>query len=73
MVLGGTARSLVNYFLDDAPLEPREVYRAVRERFWPLLGATLMVLLILSAAFFFTYMLVVTGVMIRWRHLTLHP
>ncbi len=64
VVLGGTARSLVNYFLDDAPLEPREVYRAVRERFWPLLGATLMVLLILSAAFFFTYMLVVTGVMI---------
>lgn len=64
VVLGGTARSLVNYFLDDAPLEPRQVYRTVRERFWSLVGATLMVLLILGAAFFFTYILVVMCVMI---------
>ncbi len=64
IVLGGAARSLVNYFLDGEPLRPLEVYRAVRERFWSLLGATLMVGLILTSAFFFMYLVVVMMVIV---------
>lgn len=64
IMLGGAARSLVNYFLNGEPLRPREVYRAVRERFWSLLGATLMIGLILLSAFIFVYMLVVMGVIV---------
>src|SRR5581483_6336844 len=64
VVLGGTSRSLVNYFLDGTPLRPREVYRAVRERFWSLVGATLMVALIMVAAIFFLYMVLAIAVVV---------
>jgi hypothetical protein len=85
VVLGGTSQALVNDFLDGEPLCPREVYRAVQQRFWSLVGATLMVILILVAAFFFLYMLAVMCVMIyflgavwlisklpNWMQLTFH-
>ncbi|HWQ36590.1 MAG TPA: hypothetical protein VNQ79_27405 [Blastocatellia bacterium] len=85
VVLGGTSRALVNYFLDGEPLRPREVYRAVRQRFWSLVGATLMVILILGAAFAFLYLLAVMCVMIyvlgavwlisrlpNWMQITFH-
>jgi len=46
-LIGGTSRSLVNYFLDSSPLRARDVYRVVRERLWPLVGATVTVLVLM--------------------------
>lgn len=60
VVLGGTSRALVNYFLDGTPLRPREVYRAIRERFWPLLGATLMTGVMLVITVSLLYLLIAT-------------
>ncbi|MCI0660853.1 MAG: hypothetical protein L0220_07240, partial [Acidobacteria bacterium] len=45
-VLGGASRSLVYHFFDGTPLRARDVYRAVRERLWSLIGATFMVALL---------------------------
>lgn len=42
-VLGGASRSLVYHFFDGTPLRARDVFRAVRERMWSLIGAMLMV------------------------------
>src|SRR5262249_8756199 len=39
--LGGSARSLVAHFFEGHPILARDVYRAVRERVWSLVGATL--------------------------------
>lgn len=64
VVLGGTARSLVNYLLNHEPLKPRAVYQAVKERFWSLAGAVLLVGMIVMACIFFLYMLVVMCVMV---------
>ncbi len=47
VMLGGTSRALVNHFLDGSPLRARDVFRAVRERIWSLIGAVIMVLLLL--------------------------
>ncbi|MFN0123603.1 MAG: hypothetical protein ACKV2V_24140 [Blastocatellia bacterium] len=57
VVLGGAAKSLVGYLLDGAAIRPSEVYQAVRQRFWPLTGATLMMMLITFAAFVTIYMI----------------
>src|SRR5262245_22210552 len=45
-VLGGASRAIVVHFFDGTPLRARDVYRAVRERFWSLLGAMLMIILL---------------------------
>lgn len=39
LVLGGAARSLVDHFFEAKPILARDVYRAVRQRFWSLIGA----------------------------------
>jgi hypothetical protein len=59
VMLGGTSRGLVNYFLDGTPLRARDVFRAVRERLWALVGATIMALLLLLAAISMVYTVVV--------------
>ncbi len=48
-VLGGSSRALVLHFFEGKPLLARDVYRAVRERFWSLIGATVIVLLMIIA------------------------
>jgi hypothetical protein len=45
-VLGGASRSLVHHFFDGTPLRARDVYQAVRERLWSLIGATLLLILL---------------------------
>jgi hypothetical protein len=47
-VLGGASRSLVHHFFDGTPLRARDVYQAVRERLWSLIGATLLLALLVS-------------------------
>jgi hypothetical protein len=42
-VLGGASRAIVVHFFDGTPLRARDVYRAVRERGWSLIGALLMI------------------------------
>jgi hypothetical protein len=49
-VLGGSSRSLVAHFFDGKPILARDVYRAVRERIWSLIGATLIIGLLLMGA-----------------------
>jgi hypothetical protein len=55
-VLGGASRSLVHHFFDGTPLRARDVYQAVRERLWSLIGTTiilgLLVIVIASVIFF---------------------
>jgi hypothetical protein len=41
-VLGAASRSLVHHFFDGTPLRARDVYQAVRERLWALIGATIL-------------------------------
>jgi hypothetical protein len=47
-VLGGASRSLVHHFFDGTPLRARDVYQAVRERLWSLIGATILLGLLVS-------------------------
>lgn len=46
MVMGGAARNLVRHLLWHEPITVRETYRNVRQKFWSLLGATLILALI---------------------------
>lgn len=44
VVMGGSTRNLVAHLLHNDPVSARSTYRAVRERFWGLVGASLIVL-----------------------------
>lgn len=59
-VLGGSSRSLVAHFFEGKPILARDVYRAVRERVWSLIGATLMIGLLVMGAMMIAYFFVVT-------------
>jgi hypothetical protein len=55
-VLGGASRSLVHHFFDGTPLRARDVYQAVRERLWSLIGIIIILGLlvgIIGAVIFF--------------------
>ncbi|HEX4948048.1 MAG TPA: hypothetical protein VFZ34_15355 [Blastocatellia bacterium] len=55
-LLGGTARALVEHFMDGSPVSVRSVYHAVRGNFWRLVGATVMVVaLVLTLGIFLLY------------------
>jgi hypothetical protein len=43
IVMGGATRNLVSHLLWNEPVSVRTTYRAVKERFWGLLGASIMV------------------------------
>lgn len=49
-VLGGASRSLVDHFFEGKPILARDVYRVVKERFWSLIGAMLVIGLLLMGA-----------------------
>jgi hypothetical protein len=51
VVMGGAARNLVTHLLWNEPVSARATYAAVRSRFWPLLGAMLIVALWAALAF----------------------
>ncbi len=65
-VLGGASRSVVDHLFEGKPILARDVYRAIFKRFWPLLGALCMVLLLMAGAgviiYFFVTILVLIGV-----------
>ncbi|MGH9802504.1 MAG: hypothetical protein ACRD82_19230 [Blastocatellia bacterium] len=63
-VLGGASRSLVDHFFEGKPILARDVYRAVRERFWSLIGAMFMVGLLLMGAGTIVYFLAIVSAMI---------
>ncbi|MGB7925392.1 MAG: hypothetical protein WCF57_19285 [Pyrinomonadaceae bacterium] len=72
IVMGGATRNLVAHLLWNEPVSARNTYRAVRARFWSLLGATFLVgLLIIMASGVTTYawifalsaVFVITGLM----------
>lgn len=54
ILLGGTARELVEHFMNGAPVTARGVYRTVRQRFWSLVGAAILVLALVVTLFIFT-------------------
>jgi hypothetical protein len=58
-VLGGASRSLVYHFFDGAPLRARDVYQAVRERLWSLIGAMFIVSLLLAGLGMVIYFIVI--------------
>lgn len=45
IVIGGATRNLVAHLLSNEPVSARATYRAVKERFWSLLGASILVAL----------------------------
>ncbi len=53
--LGGASRSLAAHFFDGKPILARDVYRAVRGRLWPLVGATLTIELMVMGALMIAY------------------
>lgn len=65
-LLGGTARELVQHFLDGSPVTVRGVYRTTRQHFWSLFGAAIMVLaLALTLGIFLVYVVgMIVGVYI---------
>ncbi len=63
-VLGGASRSLVDHFFEGKAIQALDVYRAVRERFWSLVGALFMVGLLLMGATAIVYFLAVVSAMI---------
>jgi len=77
-VLGGSSRSLVAHFFEGKPILARDVYRAVRERIWSLIGATLMIGLmmfgVMMIAYFFIgiiamiFTLMMTSILPGWMH-----
>src|SRR5262249_18090360 len=63
-VLGGSSRSLVAHFFEGKPILARNVYRAVRERIWSLIGAPLMVGLMMLGVLIIAYFFIIIIVMI---------
>ena len=67
IVMGGAARNLVAHLLRNDPVSARATYRAVRSRFWGLLGAACVVLIWIciaaTAAFIAWYMVVILVVL----------
>ena len=55
-LLGGTSRALVNYFASGTELRAREVFRTVRARWWQLIGATIMVIILVMGVLAMAYM-----------------
>jgi len=58
-VLGGSSRSLVAHFFEGRPILARDVYRAVRERIWSLIGATLMIWLLILGVIMIAYFFII--------------
>ena len=55
-LLGGTARELVQHFMDGSPVTVRGAYGAVRQHFWRLVGASvLIVALVATLGIFLLY------------------
>ena len=50
IVIGGATRNLVAHLLSNEPVSARATYRAVKERFWSLLGGSVLVALWLGLA-----------------------
>ncbi|MCI0388743.1 MAG: hypothetical protein MOB07_08270 [Acidobacteria bacterium] len=63
-VLGGSSRSLVAHLFEGKPILARDVYRAVRERIWSLIGATLMIGLMMAFAMTIIYFFIIIFAMI---------
>ncbi len=62
-VLGGASRSLVDHFFEGKPILARDVYRAVRERFWSLIGAMIVIgLLLMGAVAIFYFVIAIVAV-----------
>lgn len=49
LVMGGASRNLVLHLLRGEPVSARSIYRAVRSRFWSLVGALLLIILFAGA------------------------
>jgi hypothetical protein len=69
LALGGAARVLVEHFFEGRPLLARDVYRALRRRFWALVGALIMISILLLGLLLLTYF-VVTIVVLLYVSLT---
>jgi len=63
-VLGGASRSLVDHFFEGKTIRAMDVYRAVRERFWSLVGALFIIALLLLGAAAIVYFLAAVSLMI---------
>jgi hypothetical protein len=56
IVMGGATRNLVAHLLWNEPVNARSTYRAVKSRFWGLLGASIIVAIWLGFSFWLAFM-----------------
>ncbi|MBK7598537.1 MAG: hypothetical protein IPJ07_08450 [Acidobacteria bacterium] len=63
-VLGAASKTLVNHFFDGTPIRAIDVYRGLRERFWSLVGAGVLVFMLVIGVVMLIYFLVVILVLI---------
>ncbi|MEP7336995.1 MAG: hypothetical protein ABI977_04575 [Acidobacteriota bacterium] len=63
-VLGGASRSLVDHLFEGKPILARDVYRSIFKRFWSLVGALFMVLLLMAGATVIIYFVVAILILI---------
>jgi len=66
IVMGGATRNLVAHLLWNEPVTARTTYRAVKSRFWGLLGASLMVAIWLAFAAFLSLMAFYMVMLVVW-------
>ena len=66
IVMGGATRNLVSHLLWNEPVTARTTYRAVKSRFWGLLGASLMVAIWLAFAAFLSFMAFYMVMLVVW-------
>lgn len=66
IVMGGATRNLVAHLLWNEPVTARTTYRAVKSRFWGLLGASLMVSLWLAFAALLGFMAFYMVMLVVW-------
>ena len=55
VVMGGATRTLVAHLLRNDPVTARATYRAVRDRFWGLVGASIIVMIWIAISFAVTF------------------
>lgn len=66
IVMGGATRNLVAHLLWNEPVTARTTYRAVKSRFWGLLGASLMVAMWLAFAALLGFMAFYMVMLVVW-------
>jgi hypothetical protein len=73
IVMGGATRNLVSHLLWNEPVSVRTTYRAVKSRFWGLLGASILVAIWIGFAAWLAFMVFWVLILVVFAALALAP